>query len=342
MATSTSYNYLSSSNSSSESENEECRLEVADFSVSKNSFTKVLNNLFSEELIMKSSKGKNVLKFADALVTSQVKEVGSFSDYVNQQIHFCFEERRKMSLHKLWWNFHVLRLSENLKSKWLSCVGVLHLPEDVLSVADLVLQILLKRMFQNVIQELTAAPAQTQSPAEELMPRDENVVRCMAGYVLHQLKKKYPQHSGFFSDILADGTLDFDVQTIEDYSRVWVEQVDRGSLCKVNDNFFTFLKEMEHVCRKHLDVRILPVEPLMSRIKEDILNNCSSSWRRICSNTDSSMLLEYIANLWINIRVYSFKHWADRIQAKKAAASTHSKALRKTLKHIGSEKDSTR
>ena len=67
---------------------------------------------------MKSSKGKNVLKFADALVTSQVQEVGSFSDYVNQQINFYFEERRKMSLHKLWRNFHVLRLSENLKSKY--------------------------------------------------------------------------------------------------------------------------------------------------------------------------------------------------------------------------------
>ena len=38
MATSTSYNYLSSSNSSSESENEECRLEVADFSVQKQIF----------------------------------------------------------------------------------------------------------------------------------------------------------------------------------------------------------------------------------------------------------------------------------------------------------------
>ena len=102
-----------------------------------------------------------------------------------------------------------------LKSKWLSCVGVLHLPEDVLSVADLVLQILLKRMFQNDIKELTVAPAQTQSPAEKLTPRDENVVRYMAGYVLHQLKKKYPQHSGYFSDILADGTLDFHVQTLK-------------------------------------------------------------------------------------------------------------------------------
>ena len=92
---------------------------------------------------------------------------------------------------------------------WLSCVGALHLPEDVLSVAvlcrslpedvlsvaDLVLQILLKRMFQNVIQELTAAPAQTQSPAEELTPRDENV----AGYVLHQLNKKYPSIQAFLA-----------------------------------------------------------------------------------------------------------------------------------------------
>ena len=49
-----------------------------------------LYNLFSEELIMESSEGKHVLKFGDALVTSQVKEVGSFSNYVNQQIHFCF------------------------------------------------------------------------------------------------------------------------------------------------------------------------------------------------------------------------------------------------------------
>jgi len=163
----------------------------------------------------------------------------------------------------------------------------------------------------------------------------------MAGYIVLKLKKK-SKYSSFFNEHLVNTNHYANVVTVEDYSHVWVEQTDRGGLCKVNDSFFAFLKEMEFICRKYLDTRTAPVEPLMSRIREDITNSCISSWQKICSNNDSIMLLEYIANLWLNIRVHSFaKHWADTLESKakkKAGTSGHTKALRKTLKQIGTKK----
>ncbi len=41
---------------------------------------------------------------------------------------------------------------------------------------------------------------------------------------------------------------------------VWVDQVDRGGLYHVCDNFFSLLKEIEYVCRLHLDARTMPSE----------------------------------------------------------------------------------
>ena len=120
------------------------------------------------------------------------------------------------------------------------------------------------------------------------------------------------------------------MQTIEDYSHVWVEEVDRGGLYKVNDNIF----KGNGACVQ--EALGCPVEP---RIKEDILNICSSSWRRICSNTDSSMLLEYIGLTFVYIRLLNIGQTEFR-QRKLLLPAIPS--LRKTLKHIGSEKDSTR
>lgn len=345
MAACTSYASSNSSSSDSESDNE-CTVDVAKFIVPKDAFSKVLSNLCKEELIVKSSRGHLVISFADAFASSATaKEVLNFSEYVTQQLQSCL----KMSLHKIWRNFHVLRLSKSIQSKWQTCTKVLNLPEEVLGASDTVLQLILKRMMQSVIQDITASRPTPQSPAM-VGPslRELNVIRYIAGYVVLKMKKKFPLHSSFFNDNIVDNTCNYiNIQTVEEYSRVWVEQVDRGGLCNVSDNFFNLLKEIECVCRKYLDVRASPVESLTVKMREDAVT-CSavtSLWNMITCpipQKDSSVILKAIVTLWINIRVHSFaERWTDAIQAKKIAVASHTKALRKTLKRKGTEKDST-
>ena len=43
--------------------------------------------------------------------------------------------------------------------------------------------------------------------------------------------------------------------TVDDYTTVWTEQVDRGGLCHVSSGFFRLVLAIEYVCRKFLDIR---------------------------------------------------------------------------------------
>ncbi len=65
-----------------------------------------------------------------------------------------------------------------------------NLPDKVLAVSDTTQQLVLKRMMQSIIQQLTVAsqthsPSQTNSPAQSISLRECYVVRYVAGYVVY-------------------------------------------------------------------------------------------------------------------------------------------------------------
>ena len=49
---------------------------------------------------------------------------------------------------------------------------------------------------------------------------------------------------------------DSSIETLQDCTRVWVEQRDRGGLCHVNVKMFSLIKRIEMVCRLFLDTRL--------------------------------------------------------------------------------------
>lgn len=111
-------------------------------------------------------------------------------------------------------------------------------------------------MFQEVVQQMKPENNPSVSPLA-MTPREENGVRYMAGYVAVKMKKKYPAYADFFKSIhisLDDGLID----TVQDYTKIWTEQVDRRGLFHVKDSFFDTIREIEMICRKYLDIRIPP------------------------------------------------------------------------------------
>ena len=56
------------------------------------------------------------------------------------------------------------------------------------------------------------------------------------------------------------------VNSVEDYTRLWIEQIDRGGLYHIGDDVFILFTEIELVCRKFLDVYTVPKEQVQLRI----------------------------------------------------------------------------
>ena len=158
----------------------------------------------------------------------------------------------------------------------------------------------------------------------------------MAGYVVLKVKRKFGEG---FVDSLVDMSHHHYMNI--DYARVWVEQVDRGGLYHVNDNFFNLMKAIESVCRKHLSTESPTTESLSAIMTTDALAcpAVNSAWSTLTTSEDGRSVLGFIINLWTMMRTHSFtKKWSDLLKIN----SHHpTKALRKTLKLKGTEKDST-
>ncbi len=74
---------------------------------------------------------------------------------------------------------------------------------------------------------------------------------------------------------------DAGIDSVQDYTRVWVEQIDRGGLCHIRDEVMTLFQETELVCRQFLDIRTVPKDHIMPRIEEVTLTsqNILKSWQ---------------------------------------------------------------
>ena len=70
---------------------------------------------------------------------------------------------------------------------------------------------------------------------------------------------------------------------LQDYTKVWMKQIDRGGLHHVNDTFYNFSVAVEYKCRKYLDTRLTPGYDLVSKIKEDCLKSehIEKLWKEI-------------------------------------------------------------
>ena len=340
------------SSSDSESDDEDSLVDCYDSSLVQTCdqidlLAKVIVDCCENPIVKSSSRGPAVLELLDGLKnnfgTEKHKEL---SDKLMQCMMQCISRpagKKKMSLPQVWRNFHVARLSPGILSMWQSYLNVLRVSKSALSVSDLTLQLVLKQVMHTIVKQLTSTPSESASTSPQpLTDREENVVRYMAGYVIVKLKKRYRKYASVLES-MKTGFDDSSIETLQDYTRVWVEQRDRGGLCHVNDKMFSLIKRIEMVCRLFLDTRSpsITTDALKSKIEQKSLqsNDIIVLWDdmvRTIPAAERVNLLKLVIGIWTNIRVHSFAEGVTEIFQK-----SNKKSTRKTLKQLGTDKDST-
>ena len=218
---------ISVSDSSSISDEEEC--EVENFDATSLTMVQVISECKDDAIIKSSTKGPAILELLDCLLEGCIesKELEKLKEIMIQCVL-----GRKNKISEIWRNFHVARLSPAITSAWQFCLTSLqdNLPPKTSDISDITLQVVLKRLMHAVVKQLTRAPsASNKCTPQGLTDREENAIRYMAGYVIVKLRKKYRKHSLYARalETMKTSLDETDIESLQDYTCIWVEQRDR-------------------------------------------------------------------------------------------------------------------
>ena len=237
---------------------------------------------------------------------------------------------------------HVLRIyrSSELKRLWTTVVTHLQLP---LKYNDpWLVQVLSRHFLEKLI--LVKNPVSHPSSVVKPLTADEHqVLRYVAGYVLVSIRKEYSKNSALVEWINQQTDVDDSPRgSFIEFTKIWIEKVNRGGLFLVSDCVYELFHAMEQVLRQFLS-RIpekshLDKEKAISAMIED--NEIQFYFSVLSCDIDtetSQRVLEDMIRLWITTRGNSYASAiVEQYKAIKGALK-RKKALRKDLKQKSSE-----
>ena len=163
------------------------------------------------------------------------------------------------------------------------------------------LQLLIDRVLKRLInqQAQVATPEQQALTSHHLTVREQNAIRYTAWYVATKLTNKYKRHSSnptlkekLFVAVLSNMTAVNQppgVETLDDYTRLWSELIDRGGLYHINDDVYHLIEVVELVVRCHLNKDAMHTYVPGSNIKSEITSHVMQTesilvrWEKIAS-----------------------------------------------------------
>lgn len=192
-----------------------------------------------EPIIQRSPRGKDVLKVLEELEAMQSnEEVTYVATSLISRIYSCMvagdQYKLPSAAHgQMLSSFHKLRNSIAIDEVW----HTLHIRETE---SQLCLQLIMPRFLELLIaNRVKAQRTETTAKTYSLNQREKNAVRYMAGYIAVSLLKRYKKPSknvhlqlkrDLFIRVLKKRRADQQpagVTTVEDYTRMWSELIDR-------------------------------------------------------------------------------------------------------------------
>ena len=161
---------------------------------------------------------------------------------------------------------------------------------------------------------------ETSLSTAELTYEETHGLRYAAGYVVKSLQKKalkstHPQRD----DIqLCLSQLVQAEDEAEDGSQDWIQLIDRGGLCHVNNDVYELFLALEKELRKHISLNNL--SDMTPELKKELKESESVQfiWYLISADWDddsSSQILDSIVAEWVKIRGFSLAGaWVESIR----------------------------
>ena len=247
---------------------------------------------------------------------------------------------------KMWKGYHKLIIGDELSSLWHSTINDVENPLYFKQFMQLVTRRVMDEAVKAVFEHEThpSTPQQDQSLSAE----EEQALRYVAGYIPMKLKKQYAKQPNnvralkYMECLHSMNEEEGDDVEFLQYTKLWVEQVNRGGLYLVNNDTYLVFRAMEIASRRVLSVEHVTSHPsikIKKEVQESIMNDpaVTTHWNYLLSKVEaldtdeSDELLEEIVDKWIKIRGHSFaSRWVEQYQLA-TKQSTRKKGLRKSL-----------
>ena len=169
-----------------------------------------------------------------------------------------------------------------------------------------------KKSFEAVVQTVEVP---------ELNDAELNALRYSAGYVPWKLKQKFSKRKDPYCkeyltclDRMRESSAEKDVNdcvSYMEYTKRWIQLVDRGGLFHISDEVYSFFYEVECLVRKFL---FEIVQDTREHSKDEIIDEVACDggvqfhWSTIAADLDedaSKALLVEVVKLWLTIRGFS-------------------------------------
>ena len=255
--------------------------------------------------------------------------------------HYFDLINQKVSHDKMMKAFHFFVSLESQYETWISNLGL-----DDCNESYQVYNFFHTKLIQNLIKYRTKClfPDKDEvNTRKELTEIEAQSIRYVAGYICFSIKKNISKKSAEgraiheFFECLGSKQYDEIEETWQfydflDYTRAWVDQINRGGLHEISDDFFLLIKKMELVVRDVLRVDFLIYyagedirKELFFKIKHD--HEVNRIWnlliRRLESETLGLKIFNKIIHKWINIRAHHFVKALIQIVKLKDRKSTN-------------------
>ena len=160
-----------------------------------------------------------------------------------------------------------------------------------------------------------------------LTNEEQQIVYYVAGYIVFTLRKKYKKiESGgknqvasaaveFLDSLRITGDTSIKAHSFLDFTRKWIDIVNRGGLIKVNDDMFIFVRHVENVVRKVLNIGLLKTyhgEDLRDMIHNELRKHSLVDiyWDTLSRHVGNKKLVkhlkEQVISRWVDIRAKAY------------------------------------
>lgn len=322
-----------------------------------------------KELKVNSERATSVKKIAETvkqccMLEKNKEKFGLFATRLTEIICSVFEDtgpdtepsslsKRK---EKMWMSFSRARECE-LPALWgiflksIKCASALEEPLFMELVNETFLEKFIKSKYATppTVNETVKPPSMTRD--------EENIIRYACGYVGMKLHDRFIKQHGSkaaeFVECIDTMHVTGPASSLLDYTREWVDKVNRGGLFYVSDNAYSLFVAIEITMQVSLTEHIhssYKLSATESRAKKDsIIAAVMSSedvlfhWYILAvdiqTEKDGMELLKHIVELWLTIRGFSIsKSWMEEYKSYSHITTNGKKSLRKELKKADEQK----
>lgn len=248
----------------------------------------------------------------------------------------CHSTKRE----RFWAAFHSKQVHE-LPGMWSSLLRNLGCEEAGPGGMVLLSQHINQRLYEEILRARTSLISNNEARQRSLTVGEANALRYAAGYVPFALKKKL-SHRPEFVQCLDQLGVSGQGDTYLEYTKQWIELVNRGKLFNVSDETFRFFHDLEiKVCAYLKDIFLAGGQAdqskveIISSIVEDA--DVQFSWLLLCLDLDdeelSNELLKNVVEMWLTIRGFSMANtWMEYYKQSDGSNTKSKTGLRKGLR----------